>query len=129
MTEIDKMIEWYLNKGKEVQSINILLDFQLKLSGYSYYLAEKVAKTYAEYSTAEHLRKTKTEVLALEYNLDNPITTSRSMAVKDVAQYKDQEICKEVDYKESKLKLDQVNKILDGLMQRISYLKREQEEK
>lgn len=113
--------------GKDVQSIDMLLDFQLKLSGYSYFLAEKVATSYNDYAVSEHIRKTQTEILAMEYVLDNPITTSRSMAIKDVKIYKDDEIAKEVDYKAKKLKLDQVNKILDGLMQRISYLKKEQE--
>lgn len=127
MVEIDEMIEWYLSKGKGIQSIQILLDFQLKLSGHSYFLAQQVADEYANFAIAEQMRKVKTETLTLDYYENNPAGISRSKATRDVQGYKDQEISAEAEYKAKKLKLEQLNKILDGLMQRISYLKREQE--
>lgn len=127
MVEIDKMIDWYLDKGKEIQSIQMLLDFQLKLSGWSYFLAQRVSDDFAEYAYAEQRRKVQTEIRTLAYYDNNPAGISRSKAIKDTDVLKDSEIAAEANYKALKLKLEQVNKILDGLMQRISYLKKEQE--
>jgi len=125
--EVDDMIHWYLTKGKTIQSIQMLLDFQLKLSAMSYFLAEQVANEYAGYSLAEHYRKVKVETMTLDNYESHPAGISRSKAIRDSQGYKDTEITREAEYKAVKLKLDQLNKILDGLMQRISHLKREQE--
>jgi hypothetical protein len=127
--EIRNIVEWFKSYGSNTGDINTLLEKQGQLAGYSFYLAEFVGAKHKEFITLEHTRK-------VEYNQDinTRITAGGSKGASEVAAFlttaelRIKEKVAEMLYQESKLQLQQVNKVIEAMTMRISYLKKEVEQ-
>lgn len=125
--EITKMIDYYSKNYKKL-SINQLLDFQDKLSAFSYYLADEMATMKDHYNSYYFARKINFNKKKQAYiNNGDSAAKAETSANVDVEEYYD----KELEFESMGYRLDvllrQVNKILNSVQQRISFLKLEHE--
>lgn len=128
MTEIESGIKWWLEKGCQSNDINFLLIAYGRLAGYSYYFADKIAEYHGMYITQEHERKKeRDEVQFNEISEGSTLGKSELKASLKTADARMKEKYYEIQYRDSKLKLEQVNQVLSSMQMRISYLKKEQE--
>jgi hypothetical protein len=126
LTRIEAIISWYKDNAA-TQSIDALLSERDSLAVYSYSLAELSGASKGDYNEAYFIRKVyvtrKTQQLiakGLAYNKAEAESLLANEAV-----YKDEILKESISYKYDLL-LKQVNKILDAMSQRISYLKQEE---
>ena len=104
--------------------INALLDVQMQLSVYGYYIAEHLGELYELYCIREVERKQEYGQYMSETT--EAIGKAREMFYVDSDAFK-KEKQSEVNYKRIKLLLDQVNQTLQVLSVKISCLKKELE--
>jgi len=104
--------------------INALLDVQMQLSVYGYYIAEHLGELYEWYCMREVERKQEYGQYMSETT--EAIGKAREMFYVDSDAFK-KEKQSEVNYKRIKLLLDQVNQTLQVLSVKISCLKKELE--
>jgi hypothetical protein len=104
--------------------INALLDVQMQLSVYGYYIAEHLGELYELYCAREVARKIDFGKYMSETT--EPIGKAREMFYVDSDRYSKEKQA-EVNYKRIKLLLDQVNQTLQVLSVKISCLKKELE--
>jgi len=128
VVEIEKILSDYFQNGS-TQSIDRLLDMNDKLAIHSYRLAEMSAQTKTSYNSAYFIRK-------ITVNKQTQVLMSSKKMTK-VAANLDADILSEDLFKQEieseglayqyDLLLNQVNKILSAISQRISYLKNEKD--
>lgn len=104
--------------------INALLDVQMQLSVYGYYIAEHLGELYELYCIREVERKQEYGQYMSETT--EAIGKAREMFYVDSDAF-EKEKQSEVNYKRIKLLLDQVNQTLQVLSVKISCLKKELE--
>jgi hypothetical protein len=129
---IDKQVKWYYDNSHKVW-IDDLITFQDKLAVNSYYLAQVYAEAYQEYLTKIYNTKTKKIKTFLSKKAEK--IEDKILTDKLAQNYADDEslteFCQELfkDWEREKLRvlLMQVNKILDWVRTRISFLKKELE--
>jgi len=124
--KINEIIKFWTDLKKGYNNIDNLLYMEQKLSGYSYYLAELLAEFKEAYNIAYFWRKINTNKRKNAFiGTGKTAAASECMAIEKT----EEELRKEIDmesiaYKSETL-LKQVNKILDAMRTRISYLKDE----
>ncbi len=130
MKEINDIISWWTTSGLKVQEIDTLLKAYSALAGHSFYFAETVANHHKLFVTSEHERK-------VDYNQErheriaegSTIAGSEISATLKTADKRLKEKYHEMNYRDSKLHLEQINKVLDSMQMRISWLKKEWDRK
>jgi len=104
--------------------INALLELQMQLSVYGYYIAEHLGELYYIYCIREVDRKKQYGKYMKETT--EPIGKAKEMFYIDCDAYK-KEKQSEVNYKRIKMVLEQINSVVQMLSMKISYLKKELE--
>jgi hypothetical protein len=125
--QISDIIIWYKDIGILTQNINQLLEYKDMLAISSYMLAEFAATKKIDYNVAYFVRKVSV-IREKEQNNKNMSATkaeTKAMLSKENDYYR--EINAQGEAYKADLLLKQVNKILDCMTQRISYLKQELE--
>lgn len=123
--EIGKGVQWYFDNAHKA-NINLLIEFQDKISGYAYWLAEVAADQKKDYNAKYFSRKI--EVAKSKQGLIN-----KSMAVNKAD---NQSLVENEDIMKAELEseayaykcdllLRQTNKMLESVRQRISFMKQE----
>ena len=106
-----------------------LLDIQDKLCGYSFYLAEQSAQATKEANQAYYMRKIwyVHNFNKIKSDVTKKITDklAENNAIESVKDFYQDEIEKNYTADRLKLVLNQVNKVLSAIQQRISHLKTE----
>lgn len=125
--EIEKIVTWWLSLKKDYADIEMLLYMQQKLSGHSFFLASICADYKRDYNIAYFWRKINVNKQKNTYIKEgNSAASSDAKAIERT----EEELRKETDAESQAFKADlllkQVNKIIDALRTKISYLKEEQ---
>ncbi len=126
INKISEIVEFWSGLKRGYNNIENLLYMEQKLSGYSYYLAELLSEFKENYNIAYFWRKINTNKRKNAFiGTGKTAAASECMAIEKT----EEELRKEIDaetiaYKAETL-LKQVNKILDSMRTRISYLKDE----
>jgi hypothetical protein len=124
---IDQVVQSY-DKNYKTLSIDRLLDLQTKLSTLAYNLSDIVADYKRDYNKAYYIRK-----IEVSKQKNAIINQGKSAAYADsqAIELTANELSDELQFEAITVRLDnklrQVNKILDGLSQRISFLKQEKD--
>jgi hypothetical protein len=126
LTEIKCNISWYNKNGKNIQDVNKLLECKDNLAIYSFYLAEYAADKKIDYNKFMFIRKISI-ARQKESMTDNKMTSTKADNKAIIASEQDyhRELESQGEAYKADLLLKQVNKIIDAIMQRISYLKQE----
>ena len=104
--------------------INALLELQMQLSVYGYYIAEHLGELYELYCAREVARKIDFGKYMSETT--EPIGKAREIFYVDSDRYSKEKQA-EVNYKRIKMVLEQINSVVQVLSMKISYLKKELE--
>lgn len=127
--EIEQLLEWYDNNSSNA-NITTLLDVQDKIAIRSYTLAEQLAEIKKSYNFAYFTRKIEFNKAKSHYiNTKNKgVSAADVEATLDIQSTQEKEIeFESIGYKLENL-LRQLNKILQAIQQRISFLKYEYQE-
>lgn len=125
LTEIEKVVASY-DKNYKTLSIDHLLNLQTKLSTLAYNLSDIVADYKMNYNKAYYIRKIELSKSKNAYiNQGKAAGFAESLATEATADNLSDELQNESMSFRLDNKLRQINKILDGLSQRISFLKQE----
>lgn len=127
LKEIESYLAQYFERGSTM-SINELLDIQDKVSIHSYRLAEMAAEAKTDYNTNFFTRK-----ITINRQMQSLINAKISKAAAQVqaesskvgAEMMESEMQSESLAFKYDLLLNQVNKILSAIAQRVSFLKQE----
>jgi len=125
--KINEIVIFWINLSRGYNNIENILYMEQKLSGHSYRLAELLSEFKESYNVAYFWRKINTNKRKNAFiGAGKSAAASESLAIEKT----EEELRKEIDvesiaYKAETL-LKQVNKILDSMRTRISYLKQEQ---
>lgn len=126
LSEIKKNILWYNTNGKYSQNITDLLNCKDNMAINSFYLAEYAADKKIDYNKFMFIRKISI-ARQKEAMTENKMTGTKADNKAIIAS--EQDYHRELDSQGKAYKADlllkQVNKIIDAIMQRISYLKQE----
>ncbi len=126
LNKIEKIIAWWKSLQKGYNDIDMLLYKEQRLSGYSYYLAEILADSEEDALIAYFWRKINSGKSKNSFISEGKsAAAAESLSVIET----EEELLKEVNAKSVSFKanilLRQVNKVLDAIRTRISYLKSE----
>ena len=123
--KITKGIDWYYENHSQT-SLPMLMNAQDKLATLSFNLAEIAGKAYSDYTTKYFLRKKKI-IVKLEDFTEAGFngTISKNKAENEALSAREEETKANGFQRETKLLLDQTNKILEAMKQRISQIKKE----
>jgi hypothetical protein len=128
ITQIDRQIELYYKLiQQDVVSPNALVTVQEKLACLSYTLAKRVGDCRAAYNDLKFTYNSKLTADEYKYAQEG----LKTLTAKTASKFDNTDTLKamlesENVYKRIKLILDQVNRILSTLMQRVSMLRKEQ---
>ena len=125
--EISDCIIWYNNIGLNTQNITELLNCKDKLAINSYSLAEYAAFKKIDYNIAYFIRKVSVIREKEQNNKNMSATKAETKALLSKENDYHREIEAQGEAYKADLLLKQVNKIIDCMTQRISYLKQELE--
>jgi len=125
MDEIVKLIEWYKVNGGS-QSISAILDCRDKLAVLSFRLAQQASESKNEYN-AKYFQRKVNVARSVQRMMSESMAYNKAdaKALIENEDYYQKEIQKEAEAYQYDLLLKQVNKVLDAMQQRISYLKGE----
>lgn len=124
---ISDCIIWYKDIGVKTQNITNLLEAKDKLAISSYMLAEYAADKKIDYNSAYFIRKVSVIREKEQNNKSMSATKAETKAMLSKENDYHREIEAQGDAYKADLLLKQVNKIIDCMTQRISYLKQELE--
>jgi len=127
--EISEAIAWYTVIGCSSQDIETLLEKQGQIAGLSYAIAQGVAVDQSLYIVAHNQRKLAEAKKYVELKSEQKlsIVDAEKLAIVYGAQLRLDEAKAELDFCTGRTLLRQINKVLDAMTQRISYLKKEKE--
>lgn len=124
--EINELLIWYDNNSTKHISINYFLDFQDKLAIRSYRLAEELAEIKREYNLKYFMRKIEFNKSKKHY-IDDGKSGVQAEAEANLEVEKLQKA--ETDWESVGFRLEQllrqINRILQAIQQRISFMKYE----
>lgn len=129
ITQLGQLSDWYSEYGCKSTDIDLLLEKQGAIVGYSYTLAEQVAIDAGLYIAAKVMRKMDEakEYIDIKSQKQGSIADTERLALLHTRKQLLGETRAEIDYTTGKIKLAQINKVLDAMAQRISFLKKEKE--
>jgi len=127
--QIADAVSWYTISGSNSQDIETILEKQGEIVGLSYTLAEAVAIDQRCYIVAYNQRKLAEAKKYIELKSERKLGVADAEKLAIVYGAKDRldETKAEIDYYGNKTLLVQLNKVLDAIAQRLSYLKKEKE--
>ena len=128
MEEIGKGIQWYFENSHKA-TINVLMEFQDKMTAYAFWLAEIAADQKKDYNLKYFSRKIEVAKSKQNFIQNQKMKVNQSEIE---ATIENEDILKEEIESESytykcDLLLKQTNKLLDSIRQRIAYLKQEKQ--
>lgn len=126
LDEIQQAIEWYQREGSST-TIERLLDCQDYLSTTSFTLCELVSSAKKEYLDTETNKKAKYIELELEYKETLKATEAKQKAFLGTLELQRIEDTQKAYFALLDLKRQQLNRVIEAIKQRISYLKKEKE--
>jgi hypothetical protein len=125
--EIFTGLQWYERNSTKC-TIEKILNIQDKLSIRGYYLAEQLSEIKKEYNLAYFARKIEFNKAKKHYiDGGSKIGEAEPKATLDVKDIQEEEVMYESLGYRLEILLRQLNKILDSMAQRISYLKQEKQ--
>lgn len=128
MDEITRQIQHVTREGLNCQDVDQLIKWRQELAGHGFYLSEMSADYYALYLEAYRVRKQQEAEAYMEARKTGvSVKDAEATAVIMVEKFRKHEADTEAGYKKFKSKVDQLNKVVDGLAQQISHVKRELE--
>lgn len=133
LNKIKEQIDYYYKNSNKMQ-IEELLRMQDVLSGNSYYLAELYWETYINY--LDKIYNTKTKKIKSFLSKKSEKIQDKTLTDKLAEKYSEDESLVEwaeelfIEWEKEKYRilLQQVNQVLQSIMQRLSYLKKEKEQ-
>ncbi len=128
LNQIDKALDWYNKNYKGYQDIEMLLNLSDKLALLNCNLVEILAESSKSYLSLYLDRKIMFAGFKLNYHSDgNSLAKSEELATKGIKDIKQREIEAEVELLFLKEKRRAIEKVLQSVQQRISYLKQEKQ--
>lgn len=127
MIDVDARINELINKQIDVDCIEWLLQLQSELAVQSFYWANVVGETYKQHVVAEHNRKTKVNSIVLIASDEMAMNKAEARAFDQTTKLRIDEKLLCAEYKRKKMKLIQLNKIIEHITMRVSHLKKEHE--
>lgn len=126
LNQIDRALEWYSKNYKGYQDIEMLLNLSDKLALLNCNLVEILAESSKSYLSLYLDRKIMFAGFKLNYHSEgNSLAKSEELATKGIEDTKRKEIEAEVELLFLKEKRRAIEKVLQSVQQRISYLKQE----
>lgn len=126
MDKTKQIIDWYIQEGKGSYDINLLLEKQGELAGYSFHLAEYVSTQHKLFITSEHERKVEYNQKIVDLMAEGGTKGgSECKALLITAKKRLEEKYHEIQYQDAKLHLQQVNQVLGAFQMRIAFLRKE----
>ena len=127
--QIADAVAWYSIDGCKSQDIETILEKQGEIVGLSYTLAEAVAVDQRCYIVAYNQRKLAEAKKYVELKSERKLSVADAdrLAIVYGAGDRLSETKAEIDYYSNRTVLLQLNKVLDAIAQRISWLKKEKE--
>ena len=126
LKQIDKALDWYNKNYKGYQDIETLLNLSDKLALLNCNLVEILADASKSYLSLYLDRKIMFAGFKLNYHSDgNSLAKSEELATEGIKDIKGKEIEAEVELLFLKEKRRAIEKVLQSVQQRISYLKQE----
>lgn len=124
--EISKGIQWYFENSVKA-SIDVLMEFQDKMTAYSFWMAEITADQKKDYNLKYFSRKIEVAKSKQGFikNQKSPVNKAEIDAVIENEDILKAEVEAESYTYKCDLLLKQTNKLLDAIRQRISFLKDE----
>lgn len=120
-----KASEWYAGLDSGYGNIEQLLVAQAKLSATTVSLASYLSELKIKADLAEVTRKKFYAKAFVQHAQEMPMGKAGEAATQDVGDYLEREKKMQAEYAGGKLILHQANEVLNGIRQRISYLKDE----
>jgi len=128
--EIESILNWYYVNSDKVDNPGLFLDKRDKLSVLSYRVAQEQADYNEQFLLTEMKRKifvAKHIEEAMKQALKPAFNRIESQALIAAEEILDEEKTNEALTKRCSLILNQINKVLDAMNQRVSYLRKERE--
>jgi hypothetical protein len=126
--KIIKEIQDIIKAVNKTESIDELINYNLKLAGYLFFLNETKVKALKTHLESYHQRKTEQAVKAIEMDGNSQAERERKAEIA-VKELKEVEIVSEVVYERLKSVVSSTDSVIQVLTQKISYLKKQFEAK